>query len=96
MLLKLFHEIKFTSMASLFCSIKVDKGASLKSIGALLLATNFIRASTFSLKEFINTQKVFNATIEEKLNKVDDMSRSIDRISHDVETLKMKKFVPKV
>ena len=29
--------------------------------------------------------------IEEKLNKIDDMSRSIDRISHDVETLKMKK-----
>ena len=29
-------------MASLFCSIKVDKGTSLKSVGALLLATNFI------------------------------------------------------
>ena len=49
-----------------------------------------------STKEFINTQKVFNATIEEKLNKVDDMSRSIDRISHDVENLKMEIFVPKV
>ena len=47
-------------------------------------------------KEFINTQKVFNATIEEKLNKVDDMSRSIHRISHDVETHKMKIVVPKV
>ena len=41
-------------------------------------------------------KKKINATIEEKLNKVDDMSRSIDRISHDVETLKMKIFVPKV
>ena len=30
------------------------------------------------------------------MNKVDDMSRSIDRISHNVETLKMKIFVPKV
>ena len=30
------------------------------------------------------------------MNKVDDMSRSIDRISHDVENLKMKFFVPKV
>ena len=49
-----------------------------------------------NIKEFINNQKVFNATIEEKLNKVDDMTRSIDRISHDVETLKMKIFVPKV
>ena len=49
-----------------------------------------------NIKEFINTQKVFNATIEENLNKIDDMSRSIDRISHDVENLKMKIFVPKV
>ena len=30
------------------------------------------------------------------LNKIDDMSRSIDRISHDVENLKMNFFVPKV
>ena len=29
-----------------------------------------------NIKEFISTQKVFNATIEEKLNKIDDMSRS--------------------
>ena len=34
--------------------------------------------------------------IEEKLNKIDDMSRSIDRISHDVENLKIKNFPPKV
>ena len=34
--------------------------------------------------------------MEEKLNKIDDLSRSVDRISHDVETLKMKIFVPKV
>ena len=34
--------------------------------------------------------------MEEKLNKIDDLSRSVDRISHDVETLKMKFFVPKV
>ena len=46
-----------------------------------------------NIKEFINNQKVFNATIEEKLNKIDDMSRSIDRISHDVENLKLKAFV---
>ena len=38
-----------------------------------------------NIKQFINTQKVFNATIEEKLNKIDDMSRSIDRIYHEVE-----------
>ena len=48
------------------------------------------------LKNLSILKKVFNATIEEKLNKVDDMSISIDRISHDVENLKMKIFVPKV
>ena len=30
------------------------------------------------------------------MNKIDDMSRSIDRISHDVENLKLKAFVPKI
>ena len=30
------------------------------------------------------------------MNKIDDMSRSIDIISHDVENLKLKIFVPKV
>ena len=49
-----------------------------------------------NIKEFINAQKAFNTMIEEKLNKIDDMSRSIDRISHDVENLKLKAFVPKI
>ena len=47
------------------------------------------------LRKVINTQKVFNTTIEEKLNKIDDLSRSVDRISHDVENLKLKIFVLK-
>ena len=34
--------------------------------------------------------------MEEKLNKVDDLSRSVDRIALDVENLKMNFFVPKV
>ena len=34
--------------------------------------------------------------MEEKLNKVDDLSRSVDRIAHGVENLKMKFFVRKV
>ena len=34
--------------------------------------------------------------IEEKLNKIDDMSRSIDGISHDVENIKIEIFSPKV
>ena len=49
-----------------------------------------------NIKEFINTQMALNTSIEEKLNKIDDLSRSVDRISHDEETLKMKIFVPKV
>ena len=34
--------------------------------------------------------------MKEKLDKIDDLSRSVDRISHDVEHLKMKIYVPKV
>ena len=34
--------------------------------------------------------------MEEKLNKIDDLSRSVDRVAHDVENLNMKFFVPKV
>ena len=45
-----------------------------------------------NIKEFINTQKVFNTSIEEKLSKIDDLSRSVDRIAHDVENLKMENF----
>ena len=41
-------------------------------------------------------QNVFDTTMEEKLNEIDDLSRSVDRISHDVENLKIKIFVPKV
>ena len=49
-----------------------------------------------NIKEFINAQMNFNTTIKENLSKIDDMSRSIDGISHDVENLKMKICVPKV
>ena len=49
-----------------------------------------------NIKEFINRQKVFNTSIEEKLNKIDDLSKSVDRIAHDVENLKLKICVPKV
>ena len=34
-----------------------------------------------NIKEFINTQKVFNTTKKQKLNTIDDLSRSVDRIS---------------
>ena len=49
-----------------------------------------------NIKEFLYTQKAFNTSIEEKLNKIDYLSRSVDRISHDVENPKLKIFVPKV
>ena len=45
-----------------------------------------------NIKEFINTQKVFNTSIEERLNKIDNLPRTVDRIAHDVENLKMKFF----
>ena len=32
-----------------------------------------------NIKEFINMQKAFNTLIEEKLSKIDDLSRSVDR-----------------
>ena len=49
-----------------------------------------------NIKEFINAQIFFNTMIEEKLNKIDDRARSIDRITHDVENLKIENFPPKV
>ena len=49
-----------------------------------------------NIKELITTQNVFNTSIEEKLSKIDDLSRSVDRIAHDVEKLKMNFFLPKV
>jgi hypothetical protein len=49
-----------------------------------------------NIKEFIIAQKVFNTTIEENLSKIDDMSRSTDRIIHDVENLKNKILPPKI
>src|SRR3990170_8998579 len=34
--------------------------------------------------------------VEEKLSKVDDMARNMDRIAHDVDTLKIKILPPKL
>ena len=45
-----------------------------------------------NIKEFINTQKVFNTSIEEKLNKIDDLSRGVDRIAHGVEKSQDENF----
>ena len=48
-----------------------------------------------NIKECISSQKNFNAMIEEKLNRVDELARNMDRIAHDVENLKIKILPPK-
>src|SRR3954465_10486566 len=42
------------------------------------------------LKDFITTQKTFNKSVEEKLDKLDSLSLKVDNISHDVEMLKIR------
>ena len=37
-----------------------------------------------SVKEFMNSQKNFNALLEEKMLKVDELARNVDIISLDV------------
>ena len=41
-----------------------------------------------SVKEFMISQKNFNALLEEKLLKVDELARNMDIISLDVDSLK--------
>ena len=48
-----------------------------------------------SVKEFMNSQKNFNALLEEKLLKVDDLSRNVNRISLEVDSLKLRSIPPK-
>ena len=48
-----------------------------------------------NIKEFITSQKNFNAMIEEKSLKIDDLARNIDRISLDVDSLKLRSIPPK-
>ena len=48
-----------------------------------------------NIKEFITLQKSFNALIVEKLLKIDELARNIDRISLDVDYLKLRSIPPK-
>ena len=48
-----------------------------------------------SVKEFMSSQKNFNALIEEKLLKIDDLARNMDRIFLDVDSLKLRSIPPK-
>jgi len=42
------------------------------------------------LKDFITSQKAFNKSVEEKLDKLDSLSLKVDNIAHDVEMLKIR------
>ena len=46
------------------------------------------------LKDFITTQKTFNKSVEEKLDKLDILSSKVDNIAHDVEMLKNRTSPP--
>ena len=48
-----------------------------------------------SVKEFMSSQKNFNALIEEKLLKIDELARNVDRIALDVDSLKLRSIPPK-
>ena len=48
-----------------------------------------------SVKEFMSLQKNFNALIEEKFLKINDLARNVDRISLDVDSLKLRSIPPK-
>ena len=43
-----------------------------------------------TIKEFISSQKVFNAMVEEKLKKVDELSSNMDKLMYEVNVLKNK------
>ena len=48
-----------------------------------------------SVKEFMISQKNFNALLDEKLPKIDELARNVDRISLDVDYLKLRSIPPK-
>ena len=49
-----------------------------------------------SVNKFMIMQKNFNALLEEKLLKVDELASNIDRISLDVDSLKLRSIPPKL
>ena len=48
-----------------------------------------------SVKEFTISQKNFNDLLEEKLLKVDDLARNVDRLSLEIDSLKLRSTPPK-
>ncbi|KAE8780044.1 Disease resistance protein RPM1 [Hordeum vulgare] len=49
-----------------------------------------------NIKEFINSQYICNASMEGKLLKIDDLARTIDRMSLDIDALKLRCAPPKI
>ena len=47
-----------------------------------------------SFKEFMSSQKNFNALVEEKLLKIDDLARNMDIISLEIDSLKIRSIPP--
>ena len=48
-----------------------------------------------NIKEFITSQKNFNALVEEKLLKIDDLARNVYRISIEIDSLIIRSMSPK-
>src|SRR6187399_165851 len=48
-----------------------------------------------SVKEFMISQKNFNAMLEEKLLKIDELAKSVDRITLDVDSFQIRSIPPK-
>ena len=48
-----------------------------------------------SVIEFTSSQKNLNAMIEEKFLKIDDLATNVDRMSLDVDSLKLRSIPPK-
>ena len=48
-----------------------------------------------TMKEFMSSQKNFNALVEEKLLKIDDLARNVDRLSLEIDSLKLRSTPPK-
>ena len=48
-----------------------------------------------NIKEFMSSQKNFNALVEENLLKIDDLATNVDRISLEIDSLKLRSIPPK-
>ena len=48
-----------------------------------------------NIKDYINYQNNFNAMVEEKLLKIDDLARNVDKVSLEIDSLKIRYMPPK-